>query len=84
MTGKPSMAGSFGRLHLPTMRLWQRPIALLRTKAAKPSGGKLSTPPLAQLRLDALDKARIPALLAAPVRTCADHAAGPGRPFAAH
>jgi hypothetical protein len=47
------MAGSFGRFHLPRMRLWARPIALLRTKAAKLSGGKLSTPLLAEQRLNA-------------------------------
>ncbi len=49
------MAGPFGRFHLPTTHPWQRPIALLRAKAAKPGGGKMSTRVLAQQRLDVLD-----------------------------
>ena len=52
------MAGSFARFHLPRMRLWERSVALLRTKAAKLSDGKLSTPLLAEQRLDTPDKAR--------------------------
>jgi Holliday junction resolvase-like predicted endonuclease len=50
------MAGSFGRFHLPTTRLWQRPIALLRPKAAKLDGEKMSMRLLARQRLEVLDK----------------------------
>src|SRR5262245_44311947 len=42
MIGRPSMA-SFGRFHLATTRLPQRPIALLRANAAKIDGRKTFT-----------------------------------------
>jgi hypothetical protein len=60
------MAGSFGRFHLPTTRLWQRPIAMLRAKGAKRDGEKISMRLLVQQRLDALDEGTISALAAAP------------------
>jgi hypothetical protein len=60
------MAGSFGRFHLPTTRLCQRPIALLRAKAAKSGGGNMSMQLLTQRRLDVLDKGTISALVAVP------------------
>jgi hypothetical protein len=59
------MACSFGRLHLSTTRLWQRPIAVLRAEAAKSGGGKMPMQLLSQQRLDVLDKGTISALVAA-------------------
>jgi hypothetical protein len=59
------MAGSFGRFHLPTTRLWQTPIPLLRAEAAKSGGGKMSMRLLSQQRLDVLDKGTFSALVAA-------------------